>query len=94
MGESSSAAITMNNIPSVNQLKDMLHDAMGPDFFSNENSATVVEDAVQFGCVFEDVSGGGDSIFEEPRGHAKNSLISCKHLRHLFFMGVMMVSLF
>ncbi|GLT35136.1 hypothetical protein SLA2020_096140 [Shorea laevis] len=71
MGESSSAAATMNNIPSVDQLRDMLHDAMGPNFFSNENSATVVEDAVQFGCGFEDASGVGESIFEEPKGDAK-----------------------
>ncbi|GLU15820.1 hypothetical protein SLE2022_322820 [Rubroshorea leprosula] len=61
----------MNNIPSVDQLRDMLHNAIGPDFFNNENSATVVEDAVQFGCGFEDAYGGGESIFEEPRGDAK-----------------------
>ncbi|GLT25156.1 hypothetical protein SLA2020_003040 [Shorea laevis] len=61
----------MNNIPSVNQLRDMLHDVIGPDFFNNENSATVVEDAMQFGGGFEDAFGGDESIFKEPRGDAK-----------------------
>ncbi|GLU03975.1 hypothetical protein SLE2022_211440 [Rubroshorea leprosula] len=61
----------MNNIPSVDQLRGMLHDAIGLDFFNNENSATVVEDAVQFGCGFEDASSGDESTFEEPRGDAK-----------------------
>ncbi|GLT29221.1 hypothetical protein SLA2020_041010 [Shorea laevis] len=61
----------MNNIPSVDQLKDMLHDAMRFDFFNNESSATVVEDAMQFGCGFEDAFGGDESIFEEPKGDAK-----------------------
>ncbi|GLT27777.1 hypothetical protein SLA2020_027500 [Shorea laevis] len=51
VGESSSAtaAAAMNNVPSVDQLRDMLHDAIGPNFFNNENK----------------------SIFEEPRGDAK-----------------------
>ncbi|GKV33978.1 hypothetical protein SLEP1_g42409 [Rubroshorea leprosula] len=35
------------------------------------DGATVIEDVVQFGCGFEDASGGDESIFEEPRGDAK-----------------------
>ncbi|GLT26669.1 hypothetical protein SLA2020_017180 [Shorea laevis] len=65
VGESSSAVASMNNIPRVDQLRDMLHDVMGPDFFNNENSATAVEDAVQFGGGFEDAFGGG---FEDAFG--------------------------
>ncbi|GLT29059.1 hypothetical protein SLA2020_039480 [Shorea laevis] len=61
----------MNNASSVDQLKDMLLDALRPDFFNNENSAIIVEDAAQFDCGFGDAFGGGDSIFEEPRGDAK-----------------------
>ncbi|GLT30067.1 hypothetical protein SLA2020_048890 [Shorea laevis] len=62
----------MNNVPSVNQLRDMLHDAMGPNFFNNENSATGVEDATQFDASFDDPYGvSTESIFEEPRGDAK-----------------------
>ncbi|GKV15380.1 hypothetical protein SLEP1_g26173 [Rubroshorea leprosula] len=49
----------------------MLDDAIGLDFFNNENSATVVEDVVQFGCGFEDASSGDESTFEELRGDAK-----------------------
>ncbi|GLU14777.1 hypothetical protein SLE2022_313260 [Rubroshorea leprosula] len=74
VGESSSAAATaaMNNVPSVDQLRDMLHDAIGPNFFNNENSATRVEDATQFDASFDDPSGvSTESIFEEPRGDAK-----------------------
>ncbi|GLT47935.1 hypothetical protein SLA2020_215880 [Shorea laevis] len=74
VGESSSAAASaaMNNVPDVDQLRDMLHDAMGPDFFNNENIASVAEHATQFNSGFEDTSGGDDeSIFEEPRGDAK-----------------------
>ncbi|GLT29233.1 hypothetical protein SLA2020_041120 [Shorea laevis] len=74
MGESSSAAVvaTMNNVPDVDQLRDMLHDAMGPDFFNNENIASVAEHATQFNSGFEDTSGGDDeSIFEVPKGDAK-----------------------
>ncbi|GLT29788.1 hypothetical protein SLA2020_046330 [Shorea laevis] len=44
VGGSSSAAVTatntMNDVPSADQLRDMLHDAMGPNFFNNENSTT------------------------------------------------------
>ncbi|GLT33011.1 hypothetical protein SLA2020_076340 [Shorea laevis] len=56
VGESSSATAVaaMNNVPSVDQLRDMLHDAMGPNFFNNENSATGVEDATQFDASFDD----------------------------------------
>ncbi|GLT99835.1 hypothetical protein SLE2022_172480 [Rubroshorea leprosula] len=74
VGESSSAAATaaMNNVPSVDQLRDMLHDAIGPNFFNNENSATRVEDATQFDASFDDPSGvSTESIFEEPRRDAK-----------------------
>ncbi|GLU11855.1 hypothetical protein SLE2022_285750 [Rubroshorea leprosula] len=74
VGESSSAAATaaMNNVPSVDQLRDMLHDAIGPNFFNNENSATRVEDATQFDASFDDPYGvSTESIFEEPRGDAK-----------------------
>ncbi|GLT26336.1 hypothetical protein SLA2020_014140 [Shorea laevis] len=78
VGESSSAAASaaasaaMNNVPDVDQLRDMLHDAMGPDFFNNENIASVAEHATQFNSDFEDTSSGDDeSIFEEPRGDAK-----------------------
>ncbi|GLT88105.1 hypothetical protein SLE2022_061440 [Rubroshorea leprosula] len=74
VGESSSAAATaaMNNVPSVDQLRDMLHDAIGPNFFNNENSATRVEDATQFDARFDDPYGvSTESIFEEPRGDAK-----------------------
>ncbi|GKV44638.1 hypothetical protein SLEP1_g51800 [Rubroshorea leprosula] len=74
-GESSSAAaaaVAMNNIPSVDQLRDMLHDAMGPNFFNNENSATGVEDATQFHASFDDPYGVSiESIFEELGGDAK-----------------------
>ncbi|GKV04525.1 hypothetical protein SLEP1_g16678 [Rubroshorea leprosula] len=62
----------MNNVPSVVQLKDMLHDTMGPNFFNNENSATGVEDAAQFDARFGDPYGvSTESIFKEPRGDAK-----------------------
>ncbi|GLT41236.1 hypothetical protein SLA2020_153160 [Shorea laevis] len=74
VGESSSAAAAtaMNNVPSVDQLRDMLHDAIGPNFFNNENSATGVEDATQFDASFDDPYGvSTESIFEEPRGDAK-----------------------
>ncbi|GLU09814.1 hypothetical protein SLE2022_266540 [Rubroshorea leprosula] len=74
VGESSSAVATaaMNNVPSVDQLRDMLHDAIGPNFFNNENSATRVEDATQFDASFDDPYGvSTESIFEEPRGDAK-----------------------
>ncbi|GLT29777.1 hypothetical protein SLA2020_046220 [Shorea laevis] len=73
VGESSSiVAAAMNNVPSVDQLRDMLHDAMGPNFFNNENSATGVEDATQFDSSFDDPYGvSTESIFEEPRGDAK-----------------------
>ncbi|GLT30777.1 hypothetical protein SLA2020_055660 [Shorea laevis] len=74
VGESSSAAAAaaMNNVLSVDQLKDMLHDAMGPNFFNNEDSATGVEDATQFDASFDDPYGvSTESIFEEPRGDAK-----------------------
>ncbi|GKV02853.1 hypothetical protein SLEP1_g15237 [Rubroshorea leprosula] len=74
VGESSSAAAaaTMNNVPSVNQFRDMLHDAMGPNFFNNENSATGVEGATQFDASFDDPYGvSTESILEEPRGDAK-----------------------
>ncbi|GLT27371.1 hypothetical protein SLA2020_023760 [Shorea laevis] len=74
MGESLSAAAgaAMNNVLDVDQLRDMLHDAMGPDFFNNENIASVAKHATQFNSGFEDTFGGDDeSIFEEPRGDAK-----------------------
>ncbi|GKV48799.1 hypothetical protein SLEP1_g55591 [Rubroshorea leprosula] len=61
VGESSSvaaaAAAAMNNVPSVDQLKDMLHNAMGSNFFNNENSATGVKDATQFDASFDDPYG-------------------------------------
>ncbi|GLT42258.1 hypothetical protein SLA2020_162700 [Shorea laevis] len=74
VGESSSAvaAAAMNNVPSVDQLRDMIHDAIGPNFFNNENSATGVEDATQFDASFDDpYDVSTESIFEEPRGDAK-----------------------
>ncbi|GKV11344.1 hypothetical protein SLEP1_g22608 [Rubroshorea leprosula] len=75
VGESSSAAAataTMNNVPSVNQLRDMLHDAMAPNFFNNEKSVTGVEDATQFDTSFDNLYGvSTESIFEELRGDAK-----------------------
>ncbi|GKV22367.1 hypothetical protein SLEP1_g32247 [Rubroshorea leprosula] len=65
-------AATMNNVPSVDQLRDMLHDAIGPNFFNNENSATGVKDATQFDASFGDPYGvSTESIFEESRGDAK-----------------------
>ncbi|GLT25908.1 hypothetical protein SLA2020_010070 [Shorea laevis] len=70
VGELSSvaAATAINNVPSIDQLKDMLHDATGPNFFTNENSATGAEDATQFDTSFDDPYGiSTESIFEEPR---------------------------
>ncbi|GLT49759.1 hypothetical protein SLA2020_232930 [Shorea laevis] len=62
----------MNNVPSVDQLRDMLHDAMGPNFFNSENSATGAEDATQFDVSFDDPYGVSiELIFEEPGGDAK-----------------------
>ncbi|GLT29315.1 hypothetical protein SLA2020_041890 [Shorea laevis] len=62
----------MNNVPSVDQRRDMLHDAMGPNFFNNENSAIGAEDATQFDASFDDpYSVSTESIFEELRGDAK-----------------------
>ncbi|GLT28335.1 hypothetical protein SLA2020_032760 [Shorea laevis] len=62
----------MNNVPSVDQLRDMFHDAMGPNFFNNENSVTGAKDATQFDASFDDPYGvNTKSIFEEPRGDAK-----------------------
>ncbi|GLT27513.1 hypothetical protein SLA2020_025030 [Shorea laevis] len=62
----------MNNVSSVDQLRDMLHDAIGPNFFNNENSAIGVEDATQFDASFDDPYGvSTESIFEEPKGDAK-----------------------
>ncbi|GLU06532.1 hypothetical protein SLE2022_235580 [Rubroshorea leprosula] len=76
VGKSSSVAAAataaMNNVPSIDQLRDMLYDAMGPNFFNNENSAIGVEDATQFHASFDDRYGvSTESIFEEPRGDAK-----------------------
>ncbi|GLT45011.1 hypothetical protein SLA2020_188770 [Shorea laevis] len=77
----------MDIIPSVYQLRDMLHDAMGLDFFNNENSAIIVEDAVQFGYGFEDAFGGGESIFEEPRGDAKEFFDLLQAIKTPIFCG-------
>ncbi|GLU06573.1 hypothetical protein SLE2022_235970 [Rubroshorea leprosula] len=93
MGESSSAAATaaMNNVPSVDQLRDMLHDAMGPNFFNNENSAIVVEDATQFDASFGDpYDVSTESIFEEPRGDAKEFFdLFMEHLAiHLLYEAI------
>ncbi|GLT29577.1 hypothetical protein SLA2020_044340 [Shorea laevis] len=74
VSESSSAttAAAMNNVPNVDQLRDMLHDAMGPNFFNNENSATRVEDVTQFDASFNDPYGVSiESIFEKPKGDAQ-----------------------
>ncbi|GLT87315.1 hypothetical protein SLE2022_054040 [Rubroshorea leprosula] len=76
VGESSSAvtsaATVTNNVPSVDQLKDMLHDARGPIFFNNENSVVGAEHTTQFDASFDDPYGVSiESIFEEPRGDAK-----------------------
>ncbi|GLT96401.1 hypothetical protein SLE2022_140240 [Rubroshorea leprosula] len=76
VGESSSATAaavdTVNNVPSVNQLRDMLHDAMGPIFFNNENSAIGAEDATQFYASFDNAYGVNiETIFEKARGDAK-----------------------
>ncbi|GLT28313.1 hypothetical protein SLA2020_032550 [Shorea laevis] len=41
-------------------------------FFNNENNATTVEDATQFDASFDDPYGVSiESIFEEPKGDAK-----------------------
>ncbi|GLT42261.1 hypothetical protein SLA2020_162730 [Shorea laevis] len=65
----------------------MLHDAIGPNFFNNENSATVVEDVMQFDCGFEDASSGGESIFKQPRGDAKEFFDLLQVAKTLLFDG-------
>ncbi|GLT29981.1 hypothetical protein SLA2020_048080 [Shorea laevis] len=73
VGESSSAAAiaAMNNVLDVDQLRDMLHNAIGLDFFNNEKSISIAEHATQFNSSFKDTSSGDESIFEEPKGDAK-----------------------
>ncbi|GLU06523.1 hypothetical protein SLE2022_235510 [Rubroshorea leprosula] len=96
VGESSSAAaaVAMINVPSVDQLRDMLHAAMGPNFFNNENSATGVEDATQFDASFDNPYGvSTESIFEEPRGDAKEFFDLLRAVDTPLFKGLMMVSL-